>query len=198
VMLREIHHRVYNNLQILISLLNLQANALDDQTSKKVIRASQNRVKAMALVHERLYQTKDFSSIDLGAYADYLARSLYNFYEVHTSQVRLTVSIKEIAVNLDTAIPLGLIINEIISNSLRHAFPSGRIGEIVIDARKDKNIITLIVRDDGIGMPQDFDWRNAKSLGLRLIISLVEQLQGTIELDRSAGTMFTIVVKEKD
>jgi PAS domain S-box-containing protein len=198
VLFKEVHHRVKNNMQIIISLLNLQSRTIDDPVVLKTIKESQNRIKAMALVHERLYRSGDISRIDLKDYIQYLARELFSFYGVKSQLIRFTINAPAINVNIDTAIPIGLMVNELISNAIKYAFPEGRKGEIVIDITKDKNTISLVIRDDGVGIPPDMDWRNAKSLGLRLVISLVEQLQGTIELDWSAGTGFTIVVKEKE
>jgi len=198
ILFKEVHHRVKNNMQIIISLLNLQARTIDDPGVVKMIKESQSRIKAMALVHERLYRSGDISSIDLKDYIQFLARELFSFYGVKSQFIHLTINAPVINMNIDTAIPLGLMVNELISNAIKYAFPEDRRGEIVIDITKDKNNISLVVRDNGVGIPQDFDWRNAKSLGLRLVISLVEQLQGTIELDQMAGTAFTIVVKEKE
>ncbi|MCX6684496.1 MAG: PAS domain S-box protein [Methanoregula sp.] len=197
ILFKEVHHRVKNNMQIIISLLNLQARTIDDPVVLKTIKDSQSRIRAMALVHERLYQSGDISSINLKDYIQFLAKGLLSFYGVKPQLIRVTINAPAIRVNIDTAIPLGLIVNELISNAIKYAFPEERRGEIVIDITKDKNDIFLVVRDNGVGIPADFDWRDAKSLGLRLVNSLVEQLQGTIELDRSAGTAFKIVVKEK-
>jgi PAS domain S-box-containing protein len=198
ILIKEVHHRVKNNMQIITSLLNLQARTIDDPVVLKTIKDSQSRIKAMALVHERLYRSGDISSINLKDYIQFLAKELFSFYGIKPQHIRFTINAPAIKVNIDTAIPLGLIVNELISNAIKYAFPMERKGEIVIDITKDKNKISLVVRDNGVGIPADFDWRNAKSLGLRLIISLVEQLLGTIELDRSTGTVFTIVVKEKE
>jgi PAS domain S-box-containing protein len=198
ILFKEVHHRVKNNMQIIISLLNLQSRTIDDPVVLKTIKESQSRIKAMALVHERLYRSGDISRIDLKDYIQFLARELFSFYGVKSQLIRFTINAPAINVNIDTAIPLGLMVNELISNAIKYAFPEGRKGEIVIDITKDKNTISLVVRDNGAGIPADFDWRNSKSLGIRLVTSLVEQLQGTIELDRTAGTAFNIVVKEKE
>jgi len=197
ILFKEVHHRVKNNMQIIISLLNLQSRTIDDPVVLKTIKESQNRIRAMALVHERLYRSGDISRIDLKDYIQFLARELFSFYGVKSQLIRFTINAPAINVNIDTAIPVGLMVNELISNAIKYAFPEDRKGEIVIDIKKDKNDIFLIVRDNGVGIPAEFDWRNAKSLGLRLVISLVEQLQGTIELDQTTGTTFTIVIKEK-
>ena len=198
ILLKEIHHRVKNNLQIVASLLNLQSRQITDPATLAMIRESQNRIKAMALVHERLYRSEDISSIDLLDYVRFMGTNLFNFYDVTPATVRLTVDISDIRVDINRAIPLGLIINEILSNSLKYAFPSGRKGTIAVTVKKDDSTIRIIVQDDGAGIPESLDWKKTESLGLRLVNSLTEQLQGTIELDRTAGTKFTIVVQEKE
>lgn len=198
ILLREVHHRVKNNLQIIISLLNLQSRYIEDEKTQQVIRESQNRVKAMALVHEKLYQSTDIAKIDLDSYIRYLGNSLFQFYGMTGKGIVFNTRIQDINVDLNTTIPVGLIVNELISNSLKHAFPDGRKGEISIVIQRQNALLTIEYKDNGIGIPQDFDWRNAESLGLRLVIMLVEQQDGTIELDLSSGTAFTIVVKEKE
>ena len=198
VLIREVHHRVKNNLQIIISLLNLQSRYIEDEKSSQVIKDSQSRIRAMALVHEKLYQSTDISRINLGDYIQFLGNSLFQFYGMQGKGIMFTTDIRDISLDIDTAIPLGLIINELISNSLKYAFPRGRKGEISLAIHRQDQTITILFKDNGVGIPQDFDWRNAKSLGLRLVISLVEQLSGTIELDRTSGTTFNIVVHEKE
>ncbi|WAC05804.1 MAG: PAS domain S-box protein [Methanoregula sp.] len=197
VLLREIHHRVKNNLQIVISLLNLQTRQIDDENVKKMLQESQNRIKVMALVHEKLYRSEDLSHIILSEYIRNLVTILLDYYVLDRGLVTAKIEMKDITLNIDTAIPIGLMVNELISNSLKHAFPEGRKGEIEISIKKTERQLTIIYKDNGVGIPEGFDWRNAPSLGLRLVISLVEQLSGTIGLDRAKGTMFTIIVKEK-
>jgi len=198
LLLREIHHRVKNNLQIIISLLNLQSRYIEDERTQQLIRESQNRIRAMALVHEKLYQSKDISKIDLDNYIRFLGNSLFQFYGMKGKGITFTTDMKDISLDINTAIPAGLIINELVSNSLKHAFPGGREGEISIAIKRENKSLSILFKDNGVGIPQDFDWRNAKSLGLRLVVSLVEQLSGTIELDRTAGTAFNIVMQEKE
>ncbi len=198
ILLREVHHRVKNNLQIIISLLNLQSRYMTDETTLSAFVDCQNRIKAMALVHEKLYQSENASTIDLDNYVRFIGTNLIQFSGMKGKGITLTNDIRNIALAIDTAIPIGLIINELISNSVKHAFPDGRKGEISLVIHRQEHTITILYKDNGIGIPENFDWRNAKSLGLRLVVSLVEQLQGTIEMDRTAGTMFTIVVKEKE
>jgi PAS domain S-box-containing protein len=197
ILLREVHHRVKNNLQIIISLLNLQSRYITDEKTLAAIRESQNRVKAMALVHEKLHQSTDISKINLDDYINFLANSLFRFYGMTGKGLKLTTDIQDIYLDINTTIPLGLITNELVSNSLKYAFPDGRKGGISIAIKRENHVLTVVFKDNGVGMPPDLDWRNAKSLGLRLVISLVEQLQGTIELHRAAGTTFTMVLQEK-
>ena len=198
VLLREVHHRVKNNLQIIISLLNLQSRYITDETTRSAFRESQNRIRAMALVHEKLYQSTDLAKLDLGNYIRFLGDNLFQFLGMKGKGITLTMDIRDIFLAIDTAIPIGLIINELISNSLKYAFPGGRNGEISVAIHRQDRTLTILFQDNGVGIPEDFDWRDARSLGLRLVISLVEQLDGTIDLDRSAGTVFKIVVKEKE
>lgn len=197
VLLREVHHRVKNNLQIIVSLLNLQSRFITDETTLTAFKESQSRVRAMALVHEKLYQSSDLATIDLENYLRFLGDNLFQFLSMKGKGIRLAMEVHGISLAIDTAIPLGLMINELISNSLKYAFPDGRTGEISLAIRRQDHTLTILFKDNGIGIPDNFDWRNGKSLGLRLVISLVEQLDGTIELDRRSGTAFTIVVKEK-
>jgi PAS domain S-box-containing protein len=198
VLLREVHHRVKNNLQIIISLLNLQSRYITDGTTLAAFRDSQSRVRAMALVHEKLYRSDNLGTIDFDNYCRFLGENLFQFYGMKGKGVTFKTDIHDISLGIDTAIPLGLIINELISNSLKYGFPDGRSGEISLAIQRSDRTLTILYKDNGVGIPGDVDWRNAKSLGLRLVISLVDQLDGTIELDRSSGTAFTIVVKEKE
>jgi PAS domain S-box-containing protein len=198
ILLREIHHRVKNNLQIILSLISLQSRNIKDPHLLDTMGYFQNRIMAMAHVHERMFRAEDISGIDLSEICTFLGTSLFASYNVDPQHIRLNVEMKDLKVTLDSAIPISLIINELISNSIRHGFPTGNPGEIFIAIQREDHTLTILFKDNGAGIPQDFDWRNARSLGLRLVISLVEQLSGTIELDRSAGTAFTIVVKEKE
>ncbi len=197
ILLKEVHHRVKNNLQIIVSLLNLQSRYIKDEPTLAAIRESQNRVKAMALVHEKLYRAEDIAHIDLNDYIKFLGTGLFQFYDAKSRGIQFRRDISGVGVDINTAIPLGLIINELISNSLKYAFPEGRTGEVCISVQSSNHDVTVLFRDNGVGIPGDFDWRNTPSLGLRLVNSLVDQLNGTIELDRSAGTLFTIVLHER-
>lgn len=197
ILLREIHHRVKNNLQVIISILNLQSRYVRDSKSIEALSDCQNRVKAMAMVHERLYQTHDISRINVSGYIRDLTQILFHFYGFSLKSINLDIDVENISVDINTAIPMGLIINELFSNALKYAFPEGRPGKISVKIKKDGDMISVVFADDGVGIPADLDWRNSPSLGLKLVISLVEQLMGTIEMHRDNGTRFDILLKEK-
>jgi PAS domain S-box-containing protein len=192
VMLQEIHHRVKNNLQVISSLLNLQSRAVSDPAVLDLLRDSQNRVRSMALVHEKLYRSPDLARIDLAEYAHSLAGQLLRSYADQAGRVALRVQAAGCWLDVDTAVPCGLIINELVSNALKHAFPDQRAGEIVITLQPGPGRVTLTVRDTGVGFPAAVDFQASPSLGLQLVNSLVAQIDGTIALHRAAGTEFRI------
>ena len=196
-LLREIHHRVKNNLQIVVSLISLQIGKIDDPRTIDVLKDCENRVKAMSIVHEKLYRSGNISQIDFGEYISVLASHLISVYSTDPKMVRLDFSVGEILVDINTAIPLGLAMNELISNALKHAFPNGKGGTISIGGEEESGLITLFVRDNGVGTPPGFDWKTAPSLGLRLVINLVRQVRGTIEKGIGTGTTFTITIPKK-
>jgi len=194
VLLREIHHRVKNNLQVISSLLNLQSGYIEDKKSLEIFRESQTRVRSMALIHEKLYQSKDLNKIEFSEYIESLIKDLFQSYNVDSNRIKLKSKLEGIYFEIDTAILCGLIINELVSNSLKHAFPASRKGEVFIGLNKDdKNNYTLILKDNGIGFPSTVDFRKTDSLGLQLVTTLTEQLGGTIELNRNGYTEFKIV-----
>jgi two-component sensor histidine kinase len=193
VLLKEIHHRVKNNLQVISSLLYLQSKNIQDRQTLEMFQDSHYRVRAMALVHERLYQSQDLARIDFAEYVRSLANHLFRSYGVNTNVIQLKINVHNVFLGVDMAIPCGLIINELVSNCLKHAFPGGRGGEIQIELPADDDgQCTLVVSDNGVGCPEDLDFRDTGSLGLQLVNMLVEQLEGTIELDRGGGTAFEI------
>ncbi|HEV3256913.1 MAG TPA: histidine kinase dimerization/phosphoacceptor domain -containing protein [Gemmataceae bacterium] len=197
LLLKEIHHRVKNNLQVISSLLSLQSGFVTDAKALEVLKESQNRVKSMALVHERLYQSKDLSNINFAEYVHSLVSGLFHSYAVNFRRISLKVTGDDVVLGIDTAIPCGLLIHELVSNALKHAFPAGRGGEIAIDLRCDQSEqLALVVRDNGIGFPKDIDVHTADSLGLQLVNTLTAQLDGTLELCGGAGTAFTITFKQ--
>ncbi|MBE0517497.1 MAG: PAS domain S-box protein, partial [Methanophagales archaeon] len=193
ILLREIHHRVKNNLQIISALLDLQSKHVKDKEAFEMFRESQNRIKSMALIHEQLYQFKDLAKINMAEYIQKLATDLFYSYGVGRDRIELKLKAHDVLLGVNTAIPCGLIINELVSNSLKHAFSDGMEGEISIDLRSNNDhTFRLIVSDSGVGFPKDLDFRNTETLGLQLVITLVKQLKGTIELDRSTGTTFKV------
>jgi len=195
VLLKEIHHRVKNNLQVVSSLLSLQAEQTKDRQTFEAFRESQNRIRSMSLVHEKLYRSPDLTRIDFAEYVPSLATALFRSYRVDAATITLNLDVAQVFLDIDTVIPCGLIINELVSNSLKHAFPAGRAGEIRITLRPaGDNLLTLVVGDNGVGLPQDLDLRHAGSLGLQLVNTLVSQLGGTITLHRHGGTEFEITL----
>jgi two-component sensor histidine kinase len=197
VLLKEIHHRVKNNLQIISSLLSLQSMHVKDKGAVEMLRDSQSRVRSMALIHERLYKSEGLVKINLAEYIRDLSGYLLRSYETKPDAIRLKLSADDVLMSIDTAIPCGLILNELISNSLKHAFPGKRGGEIRIGFHSDdEDRFVLTVGDNGIGFPEDLDLRSTKSLGLQLVNALTDQLEGSIELDRRGGTEFKVTFAE--
>jgi len=196
VMLKEIHHRVKNNMQIMSSLLKLQFARTKSKKLQEMLKTSQNRIHSMALIHERLYQSKDFTRIDFAYYIRSLTVYLFHSYRVDSNLVRLKTDLRDVHIDINRAIPCGLIVNELVSNSLKYAFLGGREGgegEISIKFYSNKQgKITLVVSDNGVGFPEDIDFRNPESFGMQVVNDLVEQLGGTIELDRKGGTTFKV------
>jgi two-component sensor histidine kinase/CheY-like chemotaxis protein len=194
VLLKEVHHRVKNNLQVISSLLKLQSQQIKDEETLEMFNDSRNRVRSMALIHEKLYRSKDLASIDLNGYIQDLIGGLFQSYGVRSKNIILKKDVERIALGVETAIPCGLIINELISNALKHAFPGDRKGEINITLQRlDDDKIKLTVSDNGIGIPEKIDMGNIESLGLRLVRILSEdQLKGKLNLDRTNGTLFQI------
>ena len=194
ILLREIHHRVKNNMQVISSLLVLTSGTIKDKKYVDMFLESQNRIYSMSLIHEKLYQSRDLAKIELNEYIRDLANAIFQSRGVKTETILLNINIENIPLGIDHAIPLGLIFNELITNSLKYAFPGGRKGEIKVYLHlMDENTFELIVSDNGVGIPYDMDFRKTESLGLRLVTILVEnQLKGKIDLYRSKGTEFII------
>jgi two-component sensor histidine kinase len=195
VLLKEIHHRVKNNLQIISSLLNLQSDNIDLADPARTFRESQDRIRSMALVHEKLYRSGDVARIDFREYVESLTAGLYRSYFPGPG-VRIFADVENVSLDIDLAVSCGLIINELVSNALKYAFPEGRAGEIHVSLAGDGDSYTLTVSDDGVGLPPGLDFRDTPSLGLQLVNTLVGQLEGTIELDSAEGTRFKITFAE--
>ena len=192
VLLKEVHHRVKNNLQIISSLFGIQAYSVQDETCRSVLKESQDRIRSIAMIHEKLYQTPDIAMIDFAQYVRSLADNLYRSYGVDRSNISMAMDINRIKFDVDTAIPCGLIINELISNSLKYAFPHGRPGTITIRLRQENDRYILEVSDDGVGLPDGMDVRNVPSMGLQLVNILAEQMGGEMTVGRAGGTCFRI------
>lgn len=196
VLLKEVHHRVKNNLQVISSLLLLQANTLGDKVMTDALRQSQHRVESIALIHEQLYATGDLRQVDLARHATHIADNLFSSYGVDPLRVSLHVGFDPLPIGVDRAIPAGLILNELISNALKHGFPNERRGSISVEGTRANGRIELTVSDDGIGVGEEVDLERAKSLGLRIVKILTKQLKGAFELIRQDGAMFRISFPE--
>ena len=198
VLLKEIHHRVKNNLQVISSMLDLQSQYVEDPQMLDMFEDSQHRIQSMALIHEQLYQSQDLAQIDFADYIENLVDNLFLSFGLQGREVKSILKIEKFSLNLDTAIPCGLIINELVSNALKHGFPQGGPGEVVVEIylQSDEQFI-LIVRDTGIGFPANLDFQKVESsLGLQLVCTLTNQLRGTIKLDRSQGTKFKLTLAQ--
>lgn len=196
ILLREIHHRVKNNLQVIISLLRLQTQNITNAKTLEVFREAQNRVNSMSLVHDKLYKADDFSRIKLSEYVDDLVASIKKSYFVKDDNISIQCNVDDLTLNIDTSIPLGLMINELLTNCLKYAFPS-KPGEIVITIKKtNSDKILLSVKDNGVGISENVDFENANSLGLRLVNMLVTQLNGDLRVTSNNGTEFIVIFKE--
>ena len=221
VRIKEIHHRIKNNMQVISSLLSLEAERATDRKILEVFRESQNRVASMALIHEELYKGNE---IDRLGFADYLRRltaDLFRSYRLGNERISLKLDLEQVYLEMDKAIPLGIIVNELVSNALKYAFPAGREGEIYISLSSEKDYenvgkslanlktdqdctneedssLMLTVADNGKGFPEGVDFRNTDSLGLQIVNVLVEQIEGCIELKKNNGTEFSICFKKSD
>lgn len=203
VLIKELHHRVKNNLQVIASLLRLQAEATTEETATAALRQSQHRVEAIAMIHEQLYESADLRQVHLEHQANVLMANLFNAFGVDPARISGHVAVcprgdgSPLALGVDQAIPAGLILNELISNALKHAFPGGRPGSIRIEAQSQEGRVELAVIDDGVGVPEDLASRKGKSLGLQIVEILVRQFGGTWELKRQAGTTFRLSFPER-
>jgi PAS domain S-box-containing protein len=196
ILLKEIHHRVKNNLMVISSLLNLQSDYIKDKTDKELFRESQTRTRSMALIHERIYQSTDLHTIDFGNYVKTFASELYHTYDCHPNIIKLKIDMEPIPVDINTAIPCGLIIHEFLSNAIKHAFPKDKNGEILIEFYKKDDKLILKVKDNGIGLPADIDLKKTDSLGLKLVNALVSQIDGELEINSDGGTEFKVIFPE--
>jgi hypothetical protein len=190
VLLRDAHRRVKNNLQIICSLLNLQSKGVDDPLASWVLRDCHNRIHSIALIHEQLYQSQDFNRIDFSAYLKGLAHALLDSYCAVVGNVDMECDLEDIRIDLDTAIPCALIVNEFISNALKHAFPGNREGKINIALRHNEDSVIVSISDNGIGLPEDFYIERTESLGMRISRMLVAQIGGQLRIESQGGALF--------
>jgi PAS domain S-box-containing protein len=192
-LLKEVHHRVKNNLQLISSLLSLQAARIKEPAVAELFAESRNRVRSMALVHENLYRAGNFARISMATHIQNLCAHLTRAYGMNRRRVELATRIGDVQLDLDRAVPCGLIVNELVSNALKHAFPDGRAGRVCVELQPfgDRQHV-LVVGDDGVGLPPDLDSHRADSLGLQLVDDLTQQLHGSIMVNRDGGTTFTI------
>ena len=197
ILLKEIHHRVKNNMQIISSLLSLQTEYVDDEEAINVLKESQNRVRSMAIIHEKLYKSKDLTNINFVDYIQSLVLNLFYSYNIKETQIKATLKLENICLNIETAIPCGLIISELISNSLKYAFPNDMNGEIIVSFKSEKDTYKLSISDNGIGLPEDINFNNIRTLGLLLVNSLTEQIDGEVTIYRNHGTRYEISFKEQ-
>ena len=195
ILLNEVHHRVKNNLQVITSLLNLQADHAADPRLRAILAETCGRVKAMALTHQLLYERKDFSRLDLGDYLDRLVHSIRATYRGTGERIALRLALppEGVHIDLDRAIPCGLLVNELVTNAFKHAFPGERCGEIMIElAQEGDDLIRFSIADDGVGLPAETELASRSSLGLQLVPLLVEQLHGVLAIERERGTRFCV------
>ncbi|MGC9517922.1 MAG: PAS domain-containing sensor histidine kinase [Methanomicrobiales archaeon] len=198
MLLKEIHHRVKNNLMIISSLLNLQSYSIKDEAARGVFRESQNRARSMALIHDRLYRSTDLKRINFGDYIRNLSNELYQTYVMDSDRVKLVLNVEDEMIDINTAIPLGLILNELLANAMKYAYPEGKIGDIKVFFNKVYDEYILRVKDEGVGIPSDLEISKVKTLGLQLIYNLTDQIDGELELNRKNGTDFKIIFKEAE
>ena len=191
-LLKEIHHRVKNNMQVVSSLMSLQADRATNGEAQAVLTASQSQIRSMALIHEKLYSSGTLSEIEFADYVGSLIKELLQMYHVAPDAVTITTDIEDVRFGVDIAMPCALILNELVSNCLKYAFPDGRVGEVIVGMHYADGTYTLTVADNGVGFPADVDFRATGSLGMQLVTALVDQLDGTIDMNRENGTSFVI------
>jgi PAS domain S-box-containing protein len=196
ILLQEVHHRVKNNLQIMSSLLRLQSSYIQDKKVLDIFKESENRIKSMAIVHNKLHQTHDYEKIDAEDYINSLVENLRSTYALMAARIKFKTHIQRLSINIETAIPCGLIINELVSNAIKYAFPD-RNGNVTIYLNRNTDMLfNLKVEDDGIGLPENFSAMKDESLGLKLVNMLVEQLNGKLEINTKKPTSFNIHFSE--
>ena len=197
VLLKEVHHRVKNNMQIISSILNLQSSYVTDAYTLALLKESQNRIKTMAYIHESLYQNKSFTSVNFSEYIQTLSKNIIQSYVISADKIELLLTFDKISLNLDVSIPAGLIVNELITNAIKHAFPGTRKGYICLNLRIEINTVYLEVKDNGVGIPDGFDYTNTNTLGLQLVNTLIDQLDGQIIFNSKKDKGTEVLIKFK-
>ena len=195
VLLKEVHHRVKNNMQIISSLLTLQAQKIQSPDLKMIFEETRGRIKSMSFVHEMLYNQKDVSRINCGDYINKLVRDLVSAARIKAAVIKTTVDIDDIMLGADTAIPLGLITNELVTNAIKYAIPHDGGGELFVSLKKADETFTLSVKDNGAGLPKGFDYRNSNTLGLQLVTVLTKQIGGAFRISSERGTEAVVTFK---
>jgi len=196
LLVRELHHRVKNNLQLITSMLSIQARKVPDPALKLALSESKNRIRTMSAIHENLLAAENLSQIDLPGLIHQIPSNLLALYQIPHGLVTISMTIAPVVVDINTAIPLALILNELFSNSLKHAFPAERAGEIVLEIRDERDGLLIRFADNGAGLPNGYNWENPDTVGLMLVVSLTEQLQGTIIREEGDGTRFLIRLRK--
>jgi len=195
LLLKEIHHRVKNNLMIISSLLSMQSRQIKDEDTLEIFRESENRARSMALIHERLYRSEDLKNVDISEYIRTLGVEIFNSYNLDPSMIRLSFDMQEFRADIETAIPIGLIFTELMTNAIKHAFPDGR-GDIKVSLKRSDGTVTLEVSDNGVGLPGDLDWESTPSLGLQIVRGLSDQIDARVDVISDEGTTFRISFEE--
>lgn len=194
--MKEIYHKTKNNLMVSSSLLSLQSRYIKDKDTQSIFKESQNRAKSMAMIHEKLYRSGDLEHLNFAEYIVNLSNDLYDTYTLDKNLIKLVLDIDEVTLNVEISIPLALILNELLTNSLKHAFPDGRGGEIKVELKRYDESFKLSVSDNGITFPEDIDYRNTDTLGMLIVNSLTDQINGELNLEKSNGTKFTVTFKD--
>src|SRR5665213_1731045 len=193
-LLREIHHRVKNNMQVMSSLLSLQSRVASNPAISRMLEENQNRIQSMALLHEILYQSEDLAVVDFSKYLRRMVDHLFRSYGVDDQKIQLHTALDAVGLELDHALPCGLLISEVVSNSLKHGFPEGRKGEVrIVLRRQSASIVSLVLSDNGVGLPEHLDWTKSRSLGLRLVRVLAQQLRANLDVRSQGGTEVSVV-----
>jgi PAS domain S-box-containing protein len=196
-LLREIHHRVKNNMAVVSSLLSLQSRKIKDAAVRSLFEESQQRVQSMALVHEKLYQTKDLSSINFEDYIKSIVSEIISLYRIDTSAITTEINIEDIGLDLEAAVPCGLIINELLTNAFKYAFPDNRGGVLSVHFTRTDDTYTLAIKDNGVGLPEGFDYKEASTLGLQLVNVLTAQLRGILRIKSDKGTEAVVTFRTR-